>query len=87
MSANFVEQLKIHLGRVKGRRGGGGGGLLSSSPTARLSRNNISRDLRFRSKKKKCKPTCLETRNGFHLPRLIGYSNESVLEQLTKNTS
>ena len=52
MSANFVEQLKIHLGRVKGRRGGGGG-LLSSSPTARLSRNNISRDLRFRSKKKK----------------------------------
>ena len=84
MSANFVEQLKIHLGWVKGRRGGGG--LLSSSPTARLSRNNISRDLRFRSKKKKCKPTCLETRNGFHLPRLIGYSNESVLEQLTKNT-
>lgn len=69
MSANFVEQLKIHLGWVKGRRGGGG--LLSSSPTARLSRNNISRDLRFRSKKKSANQLVLKQETAFTFQDLL----------------
>ena len=57
------------LGVGKGAEGGGG--LLSSSPTARLSRNSISRDLRFRSKKKSANQLVLKQETAFTLQDLL----------------
>lgn len=50
---------------------GGGGGLVSKSPTARLSRNSISRDLRFRSKKKSANQLVLKQETAFTFQDLL----------------